>query len=209
MSGVRGLSSGEVVLDGGVRQGWWLIVDGEDGPGRIVGGPFSDRAEARWAAVHEHGGPPDVRPVYGIRRVDGVLNRRPSPQDWAWLAHLGEQLERLPEDWDAILSDDDPLTTLVVEVTASLAEAGLPLYDATGAGSEIGGACLTPQPELGVIVVTWRQHDRMSVDQVHGVTADTLVQQVMNRALAEVLEARNFVVDAFGGASGHVVYPTI
>jgi hypothetical protein len=31
----------------------------------------------------------------------------------------------------------------------------------------------------------------------------------MNRALAEVLEARNFVVDPFGGASGHVVYPTI
>ena len=133
----------------------------------------------------------------------------PSPQDWAWLAHLGEQLERLPEDWDAILSDDDPLTTLVVEVTASLAEAGLPLYDATGAGSEIGGACLTPQPELGVIVVTWRQHDRMSVDQVHGAAADALVQQVMNRALAEVLEARGFVVDPFGGASGHVVYPTL
>ena len=148
-----------------------------------------------------------VRPVYGFRREDGSLNRRPSPQDWAWLAHLGEQLERLPEDWDAILSDDDPLTTLVVEVTASLAEAGLPLYDATGAGSEIGGACLTPQPELGVIVVTWRQHDRMSVDQVHGATADALVQQVMNRALADVLDARGFVVDPFGGASGHVVYP--
>ncbi len=47
----------------------------------------------------------------------------------------------------------------------------------------------------------------MSVDQVHGVAADFVVQQAMNRALAEVLTARGFVVDAFGGASGHVVRP--
>ena len=205
MSGVGSLSSSEVLVGGAVGQGWWLVVE-DDGPGRVVGGPFPDRAEARWAAAL---GPAGARPVYGLRRADGGLTRKPSPQDWAWLAHLGEQLERLPDDWATVLSDDDPLTTLVVEVTASLAEAGLPLYDATGAGSEIGGACLTPQPELGVIVVTWRQHDRMSVDQVHGATADALVQQVMNRALAEVLEARNFVVDPFGGASGHVVYPTL
>jgi hypothetical protein len=198
------LPSSEIVVGGAVRRGWWLV---EETDGRIVAGPFPDRAEAGWAAgAHNL---EDVRPVYGVGRADGGLDRRPSPEDWAWLAHLGEQLERLPEDWDAILSDDDPLTTLVVEVTASLAEAGLPLYDATGAGGEIGGACLTPQPELGVIVVTWRQHDRMSVDQVHGATPDALVQRVMNRALAEILEARNFVVDAFGGASGHVVYPTI
>ena len=209
MSGVGSVSSSDVLVGGKVGQGWWLVVDEADGSARIVSGPFPDRAEAGWAAGSFHRDNPEkVRPVYGFRREDGSLNRRPSPQDWAWLAHLGEQLERLPEDWDAILSDDDPLTTLVVEVTASLAEAGLPLYDATGAGSEIGGACLTPQPELGVIVVTWRQHDRMSVDQVHGATADALVQQVMNRALAEVLEARSFVVDPFGGASGHVVYPT-
>ena len=45
----------------------------------------------------------------------------------------------------------------------------------------------------------------MSVDQVHGAVADALVQQAMNRALAEVLAARGFAVDAFGGASGHVV----
>jgi hypothetical protein len=55
------------------------------------------------------------------------------------------------------------------------------------------------------IVVTWRQHDRMSVEQVHGATADGVVQHVMNRALADVLRSRGFVVDAFGGATGHVV----
>jgi hypothetical protein len=206
VSFVRGVSSGEVVLDGTVCQGWWLFVDEENGPGRIVAGPFADRADARWAAASlDDGSPEIVRPVYGVRRADGVLNRRPSPQDWAWLAHLGEQLERLPDDWEALLSDEDPLTTLVVEVTASLSEAGLPLHDPAGPGSEVGGACLIPQPELGGIVVTWRQHDRMSVDQVHGLTPTALVQQVMNRAVADVLTARGFVVDAFGGASGHVV----
>ena len=119
-----------------------------------------------------------------------MLTRQPSPQDWAWLAHLGDQLDRLPEDWDGVLSDEDPLTTLVVEVTAALAEAGLPLHDVAGPASDAGGACLVPEPDLGGIVVTWRQHDRMSVDQAHGAAADAVVQQVMNRALADVLGAR-------------------
>jgi hypothetical protein len=203
VSGVGGLSSGEVLVGGVACQGWWLVVEQDDGPGRIVAGPFPDRAEAGWAAGtcgHE-----DARPVYGIRRADGGLNRRPSPQDWTWLAYLGEQLERLPEDWHGRITDDDPLTTLVVEVTAALCEAGLPLHDATGAGSDLGGACLSPEPGLGGIVVTWRQHDRMGVDQVHGAAADAVVQQVMNRALADVLGARGFAVEAFGGATGHVV----
>jgi hypothetical protein len=203
VSGVGSLSSSEVLVGAGVGTGWWLVVE-DVGQGRIVAGPFPDRAEARWAAVL---GPEGARPVYGVRRADGGLTRRPSPQDWAWLAHLGEQLERLPEDWAGVFSDDDPLTTLVVEVTAALAEAGLPLHDSAGPDDEVGGACLIPEPELGGIVVTWRQHDRLGVDQVHGPTPAALVQQVMNRALAEVLAARGFVVDAFGGASGHVVRP--
>lgn len=206
VSGMGALSSSDVLLDGVVRQGWWLVADEDDGPSRIVAGPFLDRAEAGWAAgADEHDGVEGVRPDYGIRRADGTLNRRPSPQDWAWLAHLSEQLERLPDDWDAELADDDPLGTLVVEVTAALAEAGLPLHDATGAGSAVGGACLTPEPALGGVVLTWRQHDRMSIDQAHGVDADALVQQVMNRALADVLVLRGFSVDAFGGASAHIV----
>jgi hypothetical protein len=200
---VGGLTSSELLV-GEVCRGWWLTLDEPDGPGRIVAGPFPDRAEARLAGAFEHGFD-GARPVYGIRRPDGGLNRRPSPQDWAWLAHLGEQLERLPEDWDAVLSDEDPLTTLVVEVTAALAEAGLPLHDLAGPGSDAGGACLIPEPDLDGVVVTWRQHDRMSVDQVHGDGADAVVQQVLNRALAEVLVARGFVVDAFGGSSGHIV----
>jgi hypothetical protein len=202
---VGGLSSSELLVDGGFRQGWWLVVDEEGGPARIVAGPFADRAEAGWAAGDAGlGGTDGVHPVYGIRRPDGVLNRRPSPQDWAWLAHLAEQLERLPEDWAEELTEDDPLTTLVVEVTAALSEAGLLLHDAVGSAA-VGGACLTPEPGLGGVVVTWRQHERMSVDQVHGPVTDALVQQVLNHAVADVLRLRGFTVEAFGGASGHVV----
>jgi hypothetical protein len=210
VSGVSGIPSGAVVVGGVACRGWWLVVDEEDGPSRIVAGPFQDRADARWAAAAtEDDGPKGVRPVYGFRRADGVLNLRPSPQDWAWLAHLGEQLDRLPDHGGAGFPDDDSLTTLVVEVTAALSEAGLPLHDPTEAGREVGGVCLIPEPGLGGIVVTWRQHDRMSVDQVHGAEADATVQQVMNRALADVLGLRGFVVDAFGGASGHVVRPAV
>jgi hypothetical protein len=203
VSDVGLLPSNEVVLDGAVGQGWWLILEEDAGPGRIVAGPFADRADADWAAgVQEDG----VVPVYGIRRADGRLGRRPSPQDWAWLEHLGEQLDRLPEDWDAGFSDENPLATFVVEVAAALTEAGLQMHDSTGAGREVGGACLQPEPALGGIVVTWRQHDRMSVEQVHGATADALVQQAMNSVLAEVLRLRGFTVSDFAGGSGHIVH---
>jgi hypothetical protein len=179
-------------------------VDDEDAAGRIVDGPFEERADARWAATTQEGTGP-MRIVYGIPRTDGSVSRRPSPDDWAWLTHLGEQLERLPEDWDAGLSDEDPLATLLVEVTAALAEAGLPLHDAAGEGAALGGACLTPEPGLDGIVVTWRQHDRMSVDQVHGAAAQAAVQQAMNRALADILELRGLAVEPFANSTGHVV----
>lgn len=207
-SGVGGLSGG-VVVSGEICEGWWLVGDDGNGRCRAVTGPFPERSEAVFAA----GACPDgdrsaVRPAYGIRRDDGTLNRRPSPQDWAWLAHLGGELDRLPEDWDGALAEDDPLVTLIVEVTAALAEAGLPLHDSSGPESALGGACLTPEPALGGILVTWRQHDRMSVDLVHGAAPDTAVQQVMNRALADVLRMRCFSVDAFGEAGGSVVRPS-
>jgi hypothetical protein len=202
---VHGVSSSEVVLGGTVGQGWWLLVE-EDGAERIVAGPFPDRAEARWAVGLQQVGS-EPTPVYGFRREDGGLSRRPSPEDWSWLAHLGEQLDRLPADRDGAMSEEDPLTTLVVEVTGALSEAGLPLHDATGVHRELGGACLTPEAALGGLVVSWRQHDRMSVEHMHGAMADAAVQQVMNHALADVLRLRGFEVSEVAGGSGHVVRP--
>jgi len=200
VSGV-GTRFAEVVLGGVVRQGWWLVVDDEDGPGLVLAGPFGDREEASWAAGDLEGGPAGVVPVYGVRRADGLLRRRSSPQDRAWWSYLGEQLDRLPDGWDDDLSDEHPLPGLVVEVVAVLAEAGLFLYDPDGGDSELGGVCLTPEPDLDGVVVSWRQHDRISVEQVHGAAADALAQHVMNRALADVLALRGFALEPLGGAS--------
>ena len=193
-------------LDSEARLGWWLVVEGQDGPDRLVAGPFEDRAGAGWAAAARDEDDEPVRPVYGVRRPDGGLHRRPSPQELAWLGHLGEQLDRLPEDWDAGLAEEDPLAGLLVEVAAVLTEAGLPLWDATGPDGALGGVCLSAEPALDGVVVGWRQHDRMSVELLHGTDTDSAVQQVMNVALADVLWLRGFDVDALGGgASGSVV----
>jgi hypothetical protein len=197
------LSSGEVLLGGVVGLGWWLVVDGEDGGRRVVDGPFPDRTEASWALATEDFAE-GTRPSYGIRHADGTFTRRPSPQDHAWLAEIEEQLERLPAGWDAGLDEDDPLITLVVELTAVLSETGLPLHDPAAAR---GGVALSPEPALGGVLVTWRQHDRMSVDHVYGVEADLVVQEAMTRALADVLELRGFAVDPFGDGAGHLVRP--
>jgi hypothetical protein len=192
-----------IAVGGATALGWWVSEVEEDGRGPVVAGPFPTRAEAGWAATEHPAG--TVETVYGVRRTDGRVKRRPSPQEWAWLAYLGEQLGRLPAEWEDVVDDEDPLTTLVVEVTAALAEAGLPLHDATGDDGALGGACLGCQPDLDGIVVTWRQHERMSVDQVHGADADAAVTAVMNHALADVLAVRGFAVEPFGGGSGHVV----
>jgi hypothetical protein len=176
---------------------------------RVVAGPFVDQLEADWAAL---AGPltasADARVVYGLRRGDGALVGRPSPQERAWLAELGHQLDRLSDDWDTLLSDTDELTSLVVEVTAALGEAGLPLYDG-GHGTQVGGAaggvCLTPDPARRGILVTWRQHDRMSVHQVRGAAADVAVQQTMSAAIADVLAQLGFRVEPSVSRGCHLV----
>lgn len=198
MSVMGGLPGSGVVADTGVA-GWWLVDGSEDVPCRVLAGPFPDRAAAGWSSTALADGA-GARPAYGIRRADGSLRRRPSPQEWAWLDHLTAQLDRLPEDWTPLLAEEDPLTTLVVEVTAALSEAGLPLHDATGTDGPLGGACLTPTPDLDGVVVAWRQHDRMSLEQVHGAAADAAVQQAMNAALEMVLAARGLAPEAWGGA---------
>ena len=175
--------------------GWWLA----DAAGRPLAGPFADRVEADWAAL-AGGLEASGSVVHAVRRADGTLARRSSPQELAWLTELGAQLDRLGEDWDPLLSDSDALTTLVVEVTAALVEAGLPLHDgsATAPAVPTGGVCLTPDPTASGILVSWRQHDRMSVQQVRGAEADAAVQATMNAAVACVLAELEFEVEQFG-----------
>ncbi len=174
---------------------WWLV--GESA--QVLAGPFGDRFDAEWAALAD--GLAAVA-VYGSRHTDGAIAPKPSPQERAWLGELGEQLDRLPEDWDELLTDTDPLTTLLVEVAAALVEAGLPLHDAEVAA---GGVSLTPELATRGVLVGWRAHDRMSLEHVRGPAADTVVQQAMNAAVAEVLGQLGFVVEPYGATGGCLV----
>jgi hypothetical protein len=191
--------AGTRTTDRSVPSAWWLVDESGDLPaGQVVAGPFADSMEADWAAVAA-GLSSSTRPVYGVQQNDGSVVRRQSPQDRAWLAELGEQLARLPEEWDDLLSDTDPLTTLVVEVGAALVEAGLPLHDCAVRGPDdaapAGGVCLTPDLGAEGILVSWRQHDRMSVHQVRGAAADAAVQGTMNAAIAHILAQLGFEVE--------------
>jgi hypothetical protein len=180
-----------------VAPGWWLV----DASAEVLAGPFPDRVDADWAALAD--GLSAVA-VHGIRRADGGVTPRPSPEERAFLGELGDQLDRLPSDWDALLSDTDPLTTLVVEVAAALVEAGLPLHDASQ-GHAAGGVCLTPDIASGGVLVSWRAHDRMSVHGARGAAATHTVQQTMNVAVADILWNLGLVVEPFGATGTSLV----
>jgi hypothetical protein len=176
---------------------WWLVADGT----HVVAGPYRDRVDAEWAALSSGLA---ASAKYGVVRADGELVRRPSPEERAWLTELGDQLDRLPREWETVLSDTDPLTTLVVEVAAALVEAGIPVHDAQG-GSPAGGVCLLPDLDLGGVLVSWRPHDRMTLLQTRGAVVDAEVRAVMNAALAAVLEETGFVLGQFGETDTHLV----
>ena len=176
---------------------WWLV----DEDAQAVAGPFADRLDADWAALSA--GIAAVS-VHGKLKADGYVAQRPSPEERAWLGELGDQLDRLPAEWDELLSDTDPLTTLVVEVAAALVEAGLPLHDAPQ-GSPAGGVSLMPELAVGGVVVSWRPHDRMTVHHHRGAAADVAVQQSMNAAVAAVLAELGFVLEPFGPTGSSLV----
>ena len=207
--GVAAHPAGKRTVDPGAVSAWWLIDESAEDPiERVVAGPFADRIEADWAAL-ANGLSGSIGPVYGVQRADGAVVRRQTPQEREWLAELGTQLDRLPDEWDELLSDTDALTTLVVEVGAALVEAGLPLHDCSGrcadGGGSGGGVCLTPDPSSSGILVSWRQHDRMSVQQVRGAALDAAVQQTMNSAVASVLSQLGFEVEETGAGTGYRV----
>jgi hypothetical protein len=174
----------------GAARGWWLLSE----TGRRVAGPFEDRIDAEWAALAQ--GLSAVA-VYGVRCADGTIAARPSPDEQAWFGSLGEQLERLPEDWDGLLTETDPLTTLVVEIAAALVEAGLPLADPTG-DDPSGGVVLFPEPATGGVLVSWTPHDRMSRHAGRAATAGAAVLQLMNETVADVLVELGFLVEPYG-----------
>jgi len=184
--------------------GWWLIDAGSS----VVAGPFASRLDAALAELSSARDPQQALiPAHGVRRADGTLALRFSPDDRAWLSHLSDQLDRLAEDWDELIDDADPLTGLVCEVAAAVAEAGLPLHDCAGRTptAQLGGVCLTPSPGEHGVLVSWAQHDRVTLGRVRGHTADLAAQGVMNTAVADVLRAFGFEVEPFGDSCGHLV----
>jgi hypothetical protein len=198
--------AGKRLGEPGTAPAWWLVEEQSEQSGSAaVAGPFDDRLEADWVLL-AHGLADTTRVVYGSQRADGTVVRRQLPAERAWLADLGEQLDRLGDDWDELVSDDDALTTLVVEVAAALVEAGLPLHDCNGGGTA-GGVCLSPGPALAGVLVTWHQHDRMSVQQVRGAAVEAVVQRTMNTAIAELLRATGFEVEPFGSSDCWMVTP--
>jgi hypothetical protein len=175
---------------------WWLVDESGDQAGQVLAGPFPDQVDADWAALSA-GLSESANAVHGVQRADGGIVRRQSPEEKAWLAELGDQLDRLPEDWDELLTDDDALTTLVVEIAAALVEAGLPVHDCAGSDSA-GGVCLTPGPHYAGVVVNWHQHDRMSAQYIRGAAMTATVQETMNATVANLLTAMGFEVEPFG-----------
>ncbi|MEU2348326.1 hypothetical protein [Modestobacter sp. NPDC049651] len=199
-------SGRELLVGDGVVQGWWLVTGPHEGTGalRAVAGPFADETDAACAALQLVAGPGDLRPLFAGRLDDGSLAGRPSPAEQAWVQHLGAQLDRLSAGWDDDLPD--ALVTLVVEVAAALSDAGLPLVDGTTpTGPVSGGVCLTPDAGQDGVVVSWRQHDRMSVGLVRGAAADAAVQRAMNDAVAEVLSLLDLEVHPFGYGTAYIV----
>ena len=178
-------------------RGWWLV----DGSAQALAGPFVDRIDADWAALSEGWA---AVSVYGARHADGTVVPRPSSEERAWLGELSDQLDRLPADWDELLTDTDPMTTLVVEIAAALVEAGLSLHD-TRQGHPAGGLCLMPEPAAGGVVVSWLAHDRMSLQHLRGTAAHATVQQSMNAAVGDILANLGFVVEPFGARGGTLV----
>lgn len=176
---------------------WWLVDDS----GRTVAGPFDDQLDADWRALAQE--LPAVS-VHGVAAADGRVAPRPAPQERAFFRELGDQLERLPRDWDDVLSDTDPLTTLVVEIAAALFEAGLPLHD-DSQENLAGGVCLVPEFDTGGVLVSWRAHDRMSVHDLRGPAATDTVSQSMNVAVADILWNLGFAVETVGATGSSLV----
>jgi len=196
--------AGKRVAGQGTPPAWWLVDDPDDGSGeRVVAGPFRDRIEADWAAL-SGGLAESGRAVHGVLHADGRVVRRQSEEERVWLSDLGDQLDRLPPEWDGPLADEDELVTLVVEVAAALVEAGLTLHDCAGDGVA-GGVCLTPEPGRGGVLVSWHQHDRMSREQVRGAETDGAVQQTMNAAITTCLRQMGFEAEAFGDSGCSLV----
>jgi hypothetical protein len=140
--------------------------------------------------------PPDLGPLRALAKRE----------------ELAEAAARLTDENGRPLPHDDPPAPLARAVARSLTEAGLavhccavshPLY-------RLGGACLVPVARShdpggrGGVVVSWTTHDLLAMDwerwnEYHG------AHEVMNGALAQVLDALGYQVWPFGNGGAWIV----
>src|SRR2546429_3069087 len=122
------------------------------------------RRDAQIAALADAAGVPNgdsgaARAGYGVRRPDGPLDERQSPEGKAWLAHLADQLARISDGHDRPLHAGSPHRDLAVDVGTALVESGFDLHDCA-AHDPRGGVCLTPTArtagaDAGGVLVAW------------------------------------------------------
>ncbi len=140
------------------------------------------------------------------------------PPDLGPLRALAEREEfadaagRLADAYGRPLRDGNPVKLLARYVARALTEAGFTLHHCAQHHLlyRLGGVCLLPVAAghdpggRGGVVVSWTTHNLLSLDwgrwlAYHG------TQNVMNRALSEVLDALGFQVSPFGVGGAWIV----
>lgn len=125
---------------------------------------------------------------------------------------LADAVSRLADAYGRPLPADDPLAALAGDIARALTEAGFSLHHCAQEHplSRLGGVCLLPVARghdpggRGGVVVSWTAHELLSLDwdrwnEYHG------AHEVMNGALAQVLDALGYQVWPFGNGGAWIV----
>jgi hypothetical protein len=133
-------------------------------------------------------------------------------RDLAEREELADAASRLADSYGRPLSADDPLAPLARELARVLTEAGFTLHHCVQGHPlyRLGGVCVLPVARghdpngRGGVVVSWTAHDLLSLDwdrtiEYHG------AHEVMNGALAQVLDSLGYQVWPFGLGGAWIV----
>jgi hypothetical protein len=125
---------------------------------------------------------------------------------------LAAAVSGLTDAFGCPLAADDPLASLARDVAQALVEAGFTLHHCAQGHPlyRLGGVCLLPVARgydpngNGGVVVSWTTHNLLLLDwdrwnEYRG------TQEVMNGAIAEVLDALGYAGSPFGQGGGWIV----
>jgi hypothetical protein len=140
--------------------------------------------------------PPDLRPLRALAEREELADAR----------------ARLADGLGHPLPASDPNAPLARDVAAALTEAGFTLHDCALHHPQyrLGGVCVLPIPAghnldgQGGIAVSWTTHDLLALDWDRGRERQG-TQEIMNSALASVLQALGYQVGPFGTGGASLV----